>query len=202
VIFFGILVIRICNNHTMEIIKIESASQVFNDLAKQDERLNAFNLMQTRAFVFNDDVPVNDFITPNLSIGTDHPMFIWPPEDGFRSLARRGFYKIVSSVVEQEDVIFTKGNKYKSYWAEVIFCKKIKDEQYFRFTANIGPLVNSYAVIFDLSPTRERKVLKFPDSHYISNKMLFLQQMIGNPFYMSLQQRIEESSKQTFWFKL
>ena len=186
----------------MEIINTESPLQVYNDLVKQDERLNEFNLPITRSFSFDNSISGTDFIYPGSSFGVDHPMFVWPPEDGFRSVSRPGFYKIISEVSEQEDTIFTNGDKYKSYSARVLFCKNIGDQQYFEFYANIGPLVNAHAVIFDLSPTRKQKVLKFPNSNSYMRKLPFLQEMFGKTFYVSKQQRIGQGNKQTFWFKL
>jgi len=186
-----------------ENIEVKSSIQVFNNLIEKDQNLNSSNLQQLRDFIFKPDTPIVDAIDILASLTSDHPMFMWPPEDGFQSVARRGFYKIISEIKEQEEFLFTIGGKYTSYKAIVIYSPNTEHKEYYRFVANIGPLINSLSVIFDLSPNRRNKVLKLADikkDYY--NKSVFLNELINKVFYVSLQQTTEKSFKQTFWFKL
>lgn len=185
-----------------EIIKTLNPSQVFQALLSRDENLQPSNLTKTRTFSFNSEVEIND-LSDATNVTVKHPMFIWPPDDGFRSVARRGYYRIVSPITEREDVNFVTGHKFQSYSAQVLFSKNLDSIVYYKFTANVGPLVNGSAVIFDLSPERQSKVLAFPDLKRLNtNKLIFLNNLTNKPFYVSLQQRINNSYKQTFWFRL
>lgn len=88
----------------------------------------------------------------------------------------------------------------------VQYSPSIDAKEYYQFLANIGPLVNSVSVIFDVSPGRKGKVLKFSNQRAsFRNKDEFLKGLVNKVFYVSLQQRMDESLdsiKQTFWFKL
>ena len=185
-----------------EIIKTVNPLQVFQDLMTQDEHLQSSNLVKTRIFSFSSEIKVDD-LSDATNIDINHPLFIWPPEDGFRSVARRGFYKIVSPIIQREDLIFSTGQKFQSYTAQVLFSKSTDSDIYYQYAANLGPLVNGSAIIFDLSAERKSKVLAFPNLKYLEvDKLIFLNNLLNKPFYVSLQQRINGSYKQTFWFRL
>jgi hypothetical protein len=188
----------------MEYITVDTPLQVFNALSSQDDNLTNLRIQATRSFVFDSAKFPSEDIYDNLSkIEIAHPMINFKLEDGFDSLSRRGFYQIVSQIEATTDVIFTTGQKYTAYRAYVLYADDVNTDRYFQFNANIGPLVNADAIIFDLSPTRSKKVLKFPTQEYNRiNKRNFLESLINKPFYISLQQRAANDHKQTFWFKL
>lgn len=184
-----------------DLIEVNNPAQVFQDLLKQDENLQKEQLEVVKKFEFLDSIPIVD-PTKNLAdIGIEHPMFVWPPQNGFRSLSRKGFYKIVSPITVQSE---KSQPNYVSFWAKVLFCNSSNPECYYEYTANVGPLVNSYAVIYNLSPTRTKKLIKFPNRENYSNfmKEKVLIKLIGKAFYVSYQQIVEDRYKQTFWFRL
>lgn len=174
----------------MENIKVETISQVAKDLVAQDDNLNPINLPITRNFKFDyKTIPVFSAYEVMKNFDVKHPMLRdWDMFSGFNSVSRRGFYKIVSEILVAEDVIHTTGHKYTSYRAGVIYSDTLKPEKLYHFTGNIGPLVNSYAVIFDLSPNRVNKIIQFPSTDtMVPQRLPFLKSLLHKTFYVSRQ---------------
>jgi cobalamin biosynthesis Co2+ chelatase CbiK len=188
----------------MENIQVDTPLQVFNALVAQDENLSSSALTLKRKFTFDTTkIPFENVYDDLKKIDITHPMMEIKLDDGFESLSRRGFYQIVSEIEIKSDIIFTSGQKYTAYKAYVLYADSINADKYYGFNANIGPLVNANAVIFDLSPNRLKKVLKFGNrDNQPINKRNFFENLRNKPFYVSLQQRTEDDHKQTFWFKL
>lgn len=86
------------------IIKTHTSLQVFIDLVNIDKNLSSDNLDAVRRFLFDANIPIIDPLTILSSVSVHHPMFVWPPEDGFLSVARRGFYKIVSDIIITDEL--------------------------------------------------------------------------------------------------
>jgi hypothetical protein len=187
----------------METLFTKTPSQTFNELVLKDENLNSINLPLTRSFIFKPEIPFDNFLSDLSILTSEHPMFVWNYEDGLRSLVRRGFYKIVSDIEEKAETDFITGGPYLGYWAYVIYAQNKDSDKYYLFYANIGPLYNKQSVIFNLSPTRESKIIKFPDrpNQLHTNRLAFFNYLKQKTFYVSLQQRLG-NSKQTFSFLL
>lgn len=183
---------------SITIHKPHTISNVFNQLKPNDQ--NLVNLDQTIRFCnsgFPSNLNIIDLLGPNVPLDLNDVAWDYQLSNGVRSLARRGFYQIIDTPFERPV------GSVQTWGATVLYFPNLGYNKIYRFLANIGPLLNTYAFGFDLNPTNPSMVRGIPPTQ----KEAYFLEMRNKVFYIAQQERIMisanplEYAKQTAWFK-
>lgn len=180
----------------------QTVNQVLSALMDHDPNLST-DIANTQTFRFKDSTPINHLLSAGpINIAGVEWDFEW--NNGLRSLARRGFYKIVGNITLRETTDYQTGKSAPTWSADVLYCPNHDHHhQYFKFFANVGPLINLNGIGFNLSNSPAEKIITSrlpPPNHGNRDKGSFFQIMLNRTFYVSQQVTINGGSKQTAWF--
>ncbi|MGN7986221.1 hypothetical protein ACTJKC_02715 [Pedobacter sp. 22226] len=174
----------------------ETPAQLFKRLQQADDNLNGQNISKTMSFGFSPSTEIKNLLEPGpVNIGGIEWDFEW--NNGIRSLVRQGFYKIIGTPFVRDIIDLETGEKIPTWSSEVIYCPHHSHHHlYFRFLANIGPMLNVEAIGYDFRADDFKMVTSkaYPD------KAAFFKKMLNKVFYVSQQQYVNGRSKQTVWF--
>ncbi len=180
---------------------LESPASVFTRLQADNRALNNENLDKT----FGDGLTIFDIGKPVEQLFKEGPInfggiewdFEW--HYGLRSLVRRGFYKITGEPFIKKIPNLRTGEDIPTWGAEVLFCPHIDFEVYFKFLANVGPMVNNNAIGFNLTG-KGPQIISSGNLQY--TKDIFFTEMKNKTFYVTQQLYVDTYYKQTVWFKI
>jgi len=174
----------------------ETPAQLFKRLQEDDNNLNNQNISNTMSFDFKTSTAVKNLLEPgHINAGGIEWDFDW--NSGVRSLTRRGFYKITGKPFLRGIKDLETGKEVPTWSSDVFYCPDNNHHhRYFKFLANVGPMVNLEAIGYDLRGTN----LQMITSKTVNDKGAFFISLINKVFYVSQQQYANGKTKQTVWF--
>lgn len=167
-----------------------------NELYKDRISLDSWFKEKTKLIEYGNNVFNNltaeDIIQPLQPGPVDFEDQFWDfrAVNGLQSL-KQGYYKIVSEPNYRDNGIPTLA-------AHVLFSKPDELEKVYLYFANIGPLVNRYAVCGNLSTNK-----RLQSPFYEQEKPKFLKSLIDRIIYVSRAEYVTEgetSMKEVLWF--
>ncbi|MES2268768.1 MAG: hypothetical protein V4520_18535 [Bacteroidota bacterium] len=183
-----------------------SAANIFRQLRPHDSNLlgelsaSGSNFTKTRNYCIrglDSAIPIVNLLDLTMPLDLNDVQWDFELGQGSRSLARRGFYKIIGTPTEV--IIGT----IPTWCASVLYHPHSDSETIFKFFSRIGPLLNQQALGFDFSPAGPSYIRGI----HPNLKRGYFESMLNQTFYVSQQRRVTQHGhafydpKETVWFK-